>query len=141
MQRKHSDGMRGVYLTAAELSKNSNLVVTVTARNGAGADILAYHRQTGRTFAVQVKTNTVGSMNVLRSFWLVGKALSGQKSRRDFVWVLVADHSVNHAKPPEFWIVPDRLALASITPNERCPAIPRSKIEATADDWTLFEKS
>jgi hypothetical protein len=143
MPRKHNSGMRGVYLAAAELSRNSNLVVTVTARNGQGADILAYHTRNRRSFAIQVKTNTQGSRSVLRSFWLTGSKVLDLAPRKDFVWILVADHTVEHNEPPEFWVVPDSLMLPAVRRPEAkgWPAVYRTDIEQMADAWSIFDEA
>lgn len=140
MPKKHNSGMRGVYLAAAELSMNPNLVVTVTARNGVGADILAYNKESRRFFAVQVKTNTHGSKSTLRSFWLIGKSLQDTEPREDFVWILIADHAVEHDDAPEFWVVPDAVMIErSPRPNMKgLPSISRSKVEEYIDKWEIF---
>jgi len=141
MPKKHNSGMRGVYLVAAELSRNPGLVVTVTARNGQGADILAYHTRNRRSFAIQVKTNTHGSRSVLRSFWLTGSYPIDVTPRKDFVWILVADHTVEHNEPPEFWVVPDSLMLPAVTrpKGKGWPSVSRINIEQTANAWSIFD--
>lgn len=141
MAKKRNSGMRGVYLVAAELSRNPNLVVTVTARNGQGADILAFHSTTRRSFAIQVKTNTHGSRSVLRSFWLTGSSCCDAAPRNDFVWILVADHTIEHDEPPEFWVVPDILMLSAIQNDKGWPYVPRAAIESTAGGWSIFDES
>lgn len=142
MEKKTNSGMRGVYLVAAELSRNLDLVVTTTARNGEGADILVFNKATRKTFAVQVKTNTHGSKAVLRSFWLTGKKALGAEAREGFVWVLVADHSVEHDEAPEFWVVPDKEALKVLQQagGKGWPSIPRKPIEKYLGEWSVFSQ-
>lgn len=53
-------GMAGTYLVAAKLTL-AGCVATVTSRNARAVDILAYNPITRRSFAVQVKTNSITS--------------------------------------------------------------------------------
>ncbi len=59
-------GMRGLYLTAAELAR-LGFVVSVTSRSARGADLLVTDQNCQRTWSVQVKTN--GST---AKWWQVG---------------------------------------------------------------------
>ncbi len=55
MASKHQmTGMMGVYLTAAELTRNG-LIVSITSRNARGADLLATDQFYKRTWSIQVK--------------------------------------------------------------------------------------
>jgi len=62
------DGMRAVYLTAAELSKIGYIVCT-TSRNAQGADLLITDQQCSRAFSIQVKSNTYRNCK----YFLIGK--------------------------------------------------------------------
>jgi hypothetical protein len=59
--------MRGVFLTAAELSKHG-YTVSPTARNAAGADLLVFTPSNAQAFSIDVKTNARRA-----TFWLVGE--------------------------------------------------------------------
>lgn len=60
--------MRGVYLTAAELSRLGFIVCT-TSRNAQGANLLITDHHCLRTFSVQVKTNNQSNP----AFFLIGR--------------------------------------------------------------------
>jgi hypothetical protein len=63
---RQRNGMRGVYLVAAELSRQGYSVAP-TARNAAGADLLVFDPDTARAVSIEVKTNARRA-----NFWLVG---------------------------------------------------------------------
>ncbi len=67
-------GMLGVYLVAAELSKQG-FIVSPTSRSAAGADLLVTDQACKKAWSVQVKTNS-GRVN----FWLLGAHASKMKS-------------------------------------------------------------
>ncbi|MGA2537814.1 MAG: hypothetical protein ABSF53_17485 [Terracidiphilus sp.] len=67
-------GMLGVYLVAAELSKQG-FIVSPTSRSAAGADLLVTDQACKKAWSVQVKTNS-GRAN----FWLMGAHASRMKS-------------------------------------------------------------
>lgn len=60
------NGMRGVYLVAAELSR-LGFIVSPTSRSAAGADLLVTDQKCPKAWSVQVKTNAKPV-----NFWLVG---------------------------------------------------------------------
>jgi hypothetical protein len=68
-------GMLGVYLVAAELSKQG-FIVSPTSRSAAGADLLVTDQSCLDAWSVQVKTNS-GRTN----FWLVGASAKKIKSK------------------------------------------------------------
>ena len=60
-------GMRGVYLTAAELARQG-LIASPTSRSAQGTDLLVSNRNGQKTWSVQVKTNASRATN-----WLVNR--------------------------------------------------------------------
>jgi hypothetical protein len=88
--------MRGVFLVAAELSKQG-FIVAPTSRGSAGADLLVTDNFCRRAFSIQVKTNTRNF-----GFWLLS-----QKSREitspTHIYVLV---NIRGQDRIEFFVVP-----------------------------------
>jgi hypothetical protein len=78
----HMTGMRGVYLTAAELTKGG-LIVSPTSRSSFGADLLVTDANCKKAWSVQVKTNH-GRPN----FWLLNKH-SKRTASPSHIYVLV----------------------------------------------------
>jgi hypothetical protein len=93
---KQVSGMRGVFLVAAELSRQG-FIVSPTSRSSAGADLLVTDNLCRLAFSVQVKTNTRNF-----GFWLLS-----QKSREitspTHIYVLVNLRGENSI---EFFVVP-----------------------------------
>jgi hypothetical protein len=89
-------GMLGVYLVAAQLSKQG-FVVSPTSRSAVGADLLATDQACRKAWSVQVKTNS-GRPN----FWLVGAHAREMRSE-SHMYVFV-----NNARgeKPEFLVAP-----------------------------------
>ncbi|MFP5203755.1 MAG: hypothetical protein ACLGP3_07745 [Acidobacteriota bacterium] len=83
-------GMLGVYLVAAELSKQG-FIVSPTSRSAAGADLLVTDQACQKAWSVQVKTNSHRP-----SFWLVGAHAERQKSE-SHMYVFV--NNARGAKP------------------------------------------
>lgn len=128
-------GMTGVYLVAAELSKQG-FVVAPTSRSAQGADLLVTDVNCQRSFAVQVKTNakTFG-------FWLLG-AKAKEIVSDSLVYALV-----NLRKDgAEYYLVPSRVVSANVkvyeANNKRKNTwyqINRDKVEKFRDNWKIFE--
>ena len=100
-----ANGMQGVFLVAAELTKRG-LTVAPTSRSAFGADLLVTDEQCKNTWSVQVKTNFGRAR-----FWLLNKH-SDQVKSRSHVFVLVNLNQANarqKTRPPEFYIVPSRV--------------------------------
>ena len=66
--------MQGVYLVAAELSRNG-LIASPTSRSAQGADILVTNPDCSKSFSVQVKTNAAST-----SYWLLNAKAKQQVS-------------------------------------------------------------
>ena len=87
-------GMLGVYLVAAELSKQG-FIVSPTSRSAVGADLLVTDQSCQKAWSVQVKTNSWRS-----NFWLVGASAKKIRSQ-SHIYVFV-----NNARgeKPEFLV-------------------------------------
>jgi hypothetical protein len=92
--------MQGVFLTAAELT-HRGFVVSLTARNAFGADLLVTDNQCQHAWSVQVKTNQDTSAN----FWLLNAHTENLKSD-SHVYVFVA---LKGNQRPEFLVAPSRI--------------------------------
>ena len=119
-------GMLGVYMTAVELTKQG-LLVAVTSRNAAGADLLVTDRDCRKAWSVQVKTNTG-----------LGRFCDGGERAKELdsgshVYVFVYDIT----KSPEFYIVPSRV-VAQYTRKRKGNAFPKSAAQPYKDRWRLF---
>lgn len=128
-------GMRGVFLVAANLAK-LGFVVSPTARNAAGADLLVTDRNCSRAMTVQVKANAKSSR-----YWLVGKD-AGNLISKSHIYVLVNrcdDENV------EYYVVPSRIvaqrARSFKRPNSTWYAIDREDIGKYREKWKAFGKT
>jgi len=90
-------GMTGVYLVAAELSKQG-IIATITSRNAPGVDIIASTPNLKRVFSIQVKTNSKNA-----SFWLLNEHAKETYSP-NFVYVFVNLRDGG----ADFYIVPSK---------------------------------
>ncbi|MFN7988690.1 MAG: hypothetical protein U0529_14545 [Thermoanaerobaculia bacterium] len=119
--KAQNSGMQGVYLAAAALSRQG-LIVSPTARNAKGADLLVTDDECLHAFSVQVKTNRSKS-----NFWLVGEHARRLKAESHiYVLVNLLDASGNF----EAYVVPS-VSLAPLV----------KKQEARASTWWYVEKS
>lgn len=89
-------GMEGVFLVAAELSRQGHIVAP-TSRSARGADLLVTDQQCCRAFSVQVKTNAQSF-----TYWLVGEQ-ARQLAVPSHIYVLV---NLRTKVGTEFYIVP-----------------------------------
>ncbi len=126
-------GMRGVFLVASELCKRG-MIVGLTSRSAAGADLLATGEDCVRGYTVQVKTNahTYG-------FWNLG--VNGAYSARSHIYVLV---NILRKQPEEveYYVVPSRVVAQRkrVDPNKRwCPTIWREDVGRYKDAWKQFK--
>jgi hypothetical protein len=128
-------GMRGVYLTAAELSR-LGFIASPTSRSAAGADLLVTNHSCSSAFSVQVKTNARSF-----GFWLVGeKALSLSSSSH--IYVLVNIRPGKEAEIHEYFVVPSR-KIARLTrrfdrANSTFFAVNRADVERYRNKWSVF---
>ena len=126
-------GMRGVYLTAAELSA-LGFIASPTSRSALAADILVTDQACLRTFSVQVKTNSTAA-----SFWLVGKHTPVSETH---VYVLVNLVSKEKPSVPEYFVVPSSIVKArtvySKHPKSEFYSLYRKDILDFKDKWDFF---
>jgi len=97
--------MQGVFLTAAELT-HRDFIVSLTARNAPGADLLVTDYQCKLTWSVQVKTNQSTSAN----FWLLNASAEKLVSH-NFIYVFVG---LQGNQRPKFLVVPSRIVAANV---------------------------
>jgi hypothetical protein len=102
-------GMQGVYLVAAELSRQG-FIVSPTSRGAAGADLLVTDQQCRKAFTVQSKTNkkTFG-------FWLMGTKARKIVSETH-IYVLV--NLKKGGKEIEFYVVPSKVISKNIDDSD-----------------------
>jgi hypothetical protein len=135
--------MRGVYLTAAELTK-AGLVVSPTSRSSFGADLLVTDERCKKAWSVQVKTN-----HGRPTFWLLNKH-SKLTTSPSHIYVLVnlCRHNAKQAErhpSPDFYVVPSRIIARHIhTTRKRTGAIfyfiQVRDIERYRERWSVFGK-
>jgi len=92
--------MQSVFLAAAELTYRG-FVVSLTARNAFGVDLLVTNHQCQHAWSVQVETNQDTSAN----FWLLNAHSENLKSD-SHVYVPVA---LRGNQRPNFLVVPSRI--------------------------------
>jgi hypothetical protein len=117
-------GMLGVYLVAAELSKQG-FIVSPTSRSAAGADLLVTDQACKKAWSVQVKTNSVRA-----NYWLVG-ASAKKISSESHMYVFV-----NNARgdKPEF-LVAQSAHVAEKTLYEKAV-----KSSMGSEFWSFMER-
>jgi len=127
-------GMRGVFLVAAQLAR-LGFIVSPTARNAAGADLLVSNQRCSKAFTVQVKANAKCGNN-----WLVGKRAKAL-SARTFIYVLVNNCSADAA---DLYVVPSKVVARHVhripRPRSTWYAVYRKSVAAYQDAWSLFGK-
>jgi hypothetical protein len=96
-RKRFITGMTGVYAAAAELSAKG-FIVTITARNAPGVDIMASTPDLKETFNIQVKANKPKGT---QSFWLLNKDAQ-QIVSSNFVYVFV---NLKEEQKPDFYTV------------------------------------
>jgi hypothetical protein len=114
-------GMLGVYLVAAELSKQG-FIVSTTSRSAAGADLLVTDQKCKKAWTVQVKTNRERP-----NFWLVG-AHTHETISDSHVYVFV---NVGNTQRPEFIVASSRHVAEKVL-HEVSPA---------GSEWYSFKRS
>ena len=105
MASRFQNGMQGVFLAAAELTYRG-FVVSLTARNAFGADLLVADNQCQHAWSVQVKTNQDTSSN----FWLLNAHSENLKSD-SHVYIFVA---LRGNQRPKFLVVPSRVVAENV---------------------------
>ncbi len=125
---KQRNGSEGVFLVCAELARRG-FIVSPTARNAKGADILVTDLDCMRAFTVQVKTNAESP-----NFWLVDRPERPGSACMIFVLVNLNGHK----RPPDFFVVPsaDLRAATRLDGNGQWPSFYRD--DRYKDNWGLF---
>jgi hypothetical protein len=114
-------GMLGVYLVAAELSKQG-FIVSTTSRSAAGADLLVTDQKCKKAWTVQVKTNRERP-----NFWLVG-AHTHETISDSHVYVFV---NVGNTERPEFIVASSKHVAGKVLPE----------VASTDSEWYSFSRS
>jgi len=133
---RHSNGLRGVFLVAAELSR-IGFSVAATARNSAGADLLVFAVGNAQARSIEVKTNSSGT-----NFWLVGKTAKRLVSQSHFYVFLNIGWTRDGGEVFEYFVVPSRV-VARKTVVERGKkstwrSFARKSAEPYRDRWALL---
>jgi hypothetical protein len=128
------NGMLGVYLAAAELTRRG-IVVSPTSRSAKGVDLLAADQSNTHAWSVQVKTNGKSA-----TWWLLNKDYKSDCSK-SHVYIFV---NLNGDKRPDYYVVPSKVvARDGQTFRRRSGAIfygyDRRKAEKYRENWSLFE--
>ena len=131
--KAQNSGMQGVYLVAAALSRQG-LIVSPTARNAKGADLLVTDEECQSAFSVQVKTNRTRS-----KFWLVGEHARRLKAE-SHIYVLV--NLLDAAGSFEAWVVPS-VSLAPLVKKQDARAstwwyVEQADLESFREAWHTF---
>lgn len=129
-------GMRGVFLVAAKLAQ-LGFVVSPTARNAIGADLLVTDGNCNQAKTVQVKANAKRATD-----WQVGNKAKITRSE-SHVYVLVNNCDSNDV---DYYVVPSKVIRSKTQefPRENSTwyAVPRKKVagyEALEDaDWFRY---
>ena len=100
---KQRNGMRGVFLVAAELSR-IGYSVALTARNAAGADLLVFSSSTAKAQSIEVKTNAKRA-----NFWLVGERAREMSSDSHFYVFVNISKVKDGGELFDYYIVPSEV--------------------------------
>jgi hypothetical protein len=136
MKSQHHNGVRGVYLVAAEVSR-LGYGVAPTARNAPGADLLVYAANSAQARSIDVKTNAGR-----RSYWLMGKSARHTTSPTHFYVFLNISSTEGGGEVFEYYVVPSRV-VARGTVVERGSAhawysFELKKAKPYRDRWSLL---
>lgn len=131
-------GMAGEFLVAGKLFKRG-LQVAVTMGNAKAIDLFVQNSQTGKTFAVQVKT--------LRAKNCFPMKKENIRANDIYVFVILNEADANE----DFFIVPGQVLLNDVNrffgscytkePYTNVPAINYGPLKEYKDNWGIFEIS
>lgn len=131
-------GMTGLYVVAAELSRQG-FIVSPTSRSVQTADLLIADPNCHHLFAVQVKTNarTFG-------FWLVSAKTKELKSRH----LIYAFVNLRKNKADEIYLVPSRVVAKCVRFSPKSAtrkvdgySVYLNKIAKYKDKWDIFQQA
>jgi hypothetical protein len=130
-KRGFNNGMRAVYLVAAELEAR-RWTVAATARNAVGADLLVTGQSCNRAYSIQVKSNA-GHAN----YWLVGQNAKRLASRTH-IYVFV--NGVTGSEQ-EYYVVPSAVVKRRVT-EDRGDFFAFAKVDADKykDAWSTLRR-
>ena len=97
---RQRNGMRGVFLVAAELSRHG-LNVELTPRKAAGTDPMPFSASTARARSIEVKTNARRA-----NFWLVGERAREMSSDSHFYVFVNISNTKDGGELFEYFVVP-----------------------------------
>lgn len=126
-------GMRGVYLVAAELSRNG-FIASPTSRSAQAADILATDVECKHTYSIQVKTKVTNA-----SYWLVTKHAKTIRAKSHvYVFVNIKDKGA-----PEFFVIPAKVVAKNVdtykSKNAVWYSIDEEFAEPFRDNWSVLK--
>lgn len=121
-------GMAGVYYAAAELTR-LGFIVSITARNTRGPDLLVMDQACQNAWSVQVKTNVKK-----RNSWRLGQERS-LISSATYLFIFV---TLNGSDKPDFMVVPSGVVAAKMK-GGGMPYFNRGDGPANGEGWELFE--
>jgi len=107
-------GVAGEHFAAGELARRGFLV-TLTRGNAPGIDILAYHPETRKTVALQVKSALGG--NQPHGKWIMSQKDEDETAVRSDAFIFI--HLPEPPGPPEYSIVPSRTVAKAIYNDHR----------------------
>lgn len=125
--------MAGVFCVAAELAKRG-FIVAPTSRSARGPDLLATSPETGKNYAIQVKTS--GKKQYL---WRLSKYVDEDVSP-NLLYVFVILEGKEGT--PDFFVVPSKVVSKEkwIKPSSKFPpTFSREKAEAYQNKWGQFK--
>ena len=133
---KQVTGMRGVYLVAAEMSRQG-FIASPTSRSARGADILCTDAECKRAFSVQVKTKSTRA-----SYWLLSPDYKRFVSDSHiYVFVSIKEGGV----PAEFFIIPSKVvakkAYAEPFGKDTWYSFTVKRAKPYQDRWEIFRGS
>ena len=129
------NGMTGVFLAAAELSKRG-FIVTTTSRNAKGIDLLISNESGSVVYSIQVKTNTRTF-----AFWLTGDP--GNLIASEHLYYIL----INIKKQEiDYYIVPSQIikdnTITEKRPNSTFYSININAVERYKNGWeALIEEN
>lgn len=125
-------GMQGVYLAAAELTKQG-YIVSPTSRSAAGADLLLTDSDCQKAFSIQVKSDRTKS-----NFFLLG-AKSKTAVAKSHVYIFVKFRSSRKTGDmTSFYIVPSKKVFELAWHEGKFPNIKIDAIARYENKWSVF---
>ncbi len=110
---KQRTGMRGVFLVAAELSKNG-YSVALTARNAAGADLMIFSTSKAKAQSIEVKTNAKKN-----NYWLLSERGCKMSSETHYYAFLNISEHKDGCEQFDYYIVPSDIVSSNILVEKR----------------------